>query len=116
MPSTVILDTDLPMISRSAPDVPLLSLNDALPISTFTGLDNCEGVFTPLVNTTGPTNTGCAYTQTRTAHYSHNTGQTPHHLIIPYTFTFKTEKTVTKSTAPTVPLTVSTPTISPLPS
>ena len=46
---------------------------DATPTVTdpvFTGLDNCVGVFDPIVTTDRTTNTGCNYSQTWTANYT----------------------------------------------
>jgi len=62
-------DTQLPVISTTATGS-YLECNPTVIAPVFTGLDNCEGVFTPVVTTSGPSNTGCAYTQTWTANYT----------------------------------------------
>src|SRR5512147_1339283 len=53
----------------------------------FTGLDNCEGEFTPVVTTLGPANNGCAFTQTWNANYTDGCGNAATEASITYTWT-----------------------------
>ena len=73
-------------------------------ILVFTGLDNCEGVFTPVVTTAGPTNTGCAYSQTWTANYTDACGNAAAPVAITYTWTQDTRAPVISTTAVSGPL------------
>jgi hypothetical protein len=79
-------DTDLPVITTAASNGDL-GCNPTITPPTFTGTDNCEGNFTPNVTTAGPTNTGCAYTQTWTANYTDACGNTALPVSITYTWT-----------------------------
>ncbi len=56
-------DLELPVISTEATSHDL-GCNPTVTDPVSTGLDNCVGVFTPIVNTVVPTHNGCAYTQT----------------------------------------------------
>jgi len=54
---------------------------------TFTGLDNCEGVFTPTISTDGPINvSGCDWEQTWVASYTDVCGNAALPVTITYTW------------------------------
>ncbi|MBW6490324.1 MAG: T9SS type A sorting domain-containing protein [Lentimicrobium sp.] len=56
----------------------------------FTGIDDCTVSFEPNVATDGPTNTGCLYTQTWTATYTDDNGNSATPVSITYTWTVVT--------------------------
>ncbi|HOI86619.1 MAG TPA: HYR domain-containing protein, partial [Lentimicrobium sp.] len=87
---TWTVDTEAPVISTVAESADL-GCNPTVEAPVFTGLDNCAGEFTPEVSTEGPSNEGCAYTQTWTANYTDacNNAATP--VSITYTWTVDTE-------------------------
>jgi hypothetical protein len=66
---TWTVDTEVPVITTLAESGDL-GYNPTFTAPTFTGLDNCEGTFIPVVTTDGPTSDGCNYTQTWTANYT----------------------------------------------
>jgi uncharacterized repeat protein (TIGR01451 family) len=84
-------DTELPVISTTAVSGQLPGCNPTVVAPTFTGLDNCDGVFDPVITTTGPTNVGCDYTQTWTADYTDACGNTAIPVEITYTWLEDTE-------------------------
>ncbi len=79
-------DLELPVISTEATSHDL-GCNPTVTDPVFTGLDNCVGVFTPIVNTAGPTHNGCAYTQTWTATYTDACTNVAVPVSITYTWT-----------------------------
>ncbi|SHG97750.1 Por secretion system C-terminal sorting domain-containing protein [Flavobacterium fluvii] len=79
-----------PVISTTATSGALEGCNPTVTPPTFTGLDNCDGVFTPVVTTTGPTNIGCAYTQTWNANYTDKCNNVADQKSITYTWTSDT--------------------------
>ena len=87
------------MISTTAVSGPLTGCSPTVTAPTFTGLDNCDGVLTPIVTTAGPTNTGCAYTQTWTANYTDACGNAATPVSITYTWTQDTQAPVISTTA-----------------
>ena len=93
-------DTQAPVITTTAISGPLTGCNPTITAPTFTGLDNCDGVFTPVVSTTGPTNTGCAYTQTWSANYTDACGNAATPVTITYTWTQDTNPAVTCPSSP----------------
>ncbi|MBW6491252.1 MAG: HYR domain-containing protein [Lentimicrobium sp.] len=96
---TWTIDTELPVISTVAESGDLGCNPTAITAPEFTGLDNCEGAFTPDVATAGPTNDGCAYTQTWTATYTDDCGNIALPVEITYTWTIDTELPVISTVA-----------------
>ena len=94
----VSTDTEKPVISTTAVSGNL-GCNPTVTAPVFTGLDNCDGVFTPSVTITGPSNTGCAYTQTWTANYTDASNNVATPVSITYTWTVDTEAPVIATTA-----------------
>jgi hypothetical protein len=91
-------DTELPVISTTASSGDL-GCNPTVVAPLFTGLDNCAGVFTPVVNTTGPSRNGCAYTQTWVATYTDACQNSALPVTITYTWSQDTELPVISTTA-----------------
>jgi large repetitive protein len=87
-------ETEVPVISTVAVSGDLGCNPGTITPPVFTGLDNCDGIFTPSVNTTGPSNTGCAYSQTWTATYTDACGNAALPVGITYTWTEDTEDPV----------------------
>jgi hypothetical protein len=92
------IDTEDPVLATSATSGHL-GCNPTVVAPTFTGTDNCEGVITPVVTTSGPTNTGCAYSQTWTANYTDACGNAADPVSITYTWTIDTEDPVLATSA-----------------
>jgi hypothetical protein len=90
---TWTVDTDAPVLATEAKSGDL-GCNPTVEAPVFTGTDNCEGTIVPVVSTNGPTNVGCAYTQTWTASYTDACGNTAEEVSITYTWTVDTEKPV----------------------
>jgi hypothetical protein len=67
-----------------------LGCNPTVTAPTFTGTDNCEGSITPIVTTTGATNTGCVFSQTWNANYTDVCGNIADEVSITYTWTIDT--------------------------
>ncbi|KAF0199255.1 MAG: hypothetical protein FD170_3919 [Bacteroidetes bacterium] len=82
----IVEDNEAPVITTTAVSGPLSGCNPTVIAPTFTGLDNCVGVFNPVVNTAGPTNTGCAFSQTWTATYNDACGNAASPVSITYTW------------------------------
>ncbi len=80
-------DADLPVITTTAINNDDLGCNPTVTAPVFTGLDNCDGVFDPVVSTAGPTNTGCEYTQIWNANYTDACGNPATEVSITYTWT-----------------------------
>jgi hypothetical protein len=95
---TWTVDTEKPMLATTATSGDL-GCNPTVVAPEFTGTDNCEGAITPVVTTTGATNTGCAYTQTWTANYTDACGNVADEISITYTWTVDTEKPMLATTA-----------------
>jgi autotransporter-associated beta strand protein len=91
-------DTGLPVITTTAVSSDL-GCNPTIVAPAFTGTDNCEGAFTPLVNTPGPTNNGCAYSQTWTATYTDGCDNVAIPVSITYTWTQDASLPVITTTA-----------------
>ncbi|MGV8114623.1 MAG: HYR domain-containing protein [Lentimicrobium sp.] len=104
-------DTEAPVISTTATSGPLSGCNPTVTAPTFTGLDNCDGVFDPVVSTAGPTNTGCEYSQTWNANYTDACGNAAAQVSITYTWTQDTEAPVISTTATSGPLSGCNPTV-----
>ncbi len=104
-------DTEAPVISTTATSGPLSGCNPTVTAPAFTGLDNCDGVFDPVVTTAGPTNTGCEYTQTWNANYTDACGNPATEVSITYTWTQDTEAPVISTTATSGPLSGCNPTV-----
>ena len=104
-------DTQLPVISTTAVSGPLTGCSPTVTAPTFTGLDNCDGVFNPIVTTGGPSNTGCDYSQTWTANYTDACGNAAAPVSITYTWTQDTQAPVISTTATSGPLTGCNPTV-----
>ena len=83
-------DTELPVISTTAESGDL-GCNPTVVAPAFTGLDNCEGVFEPIVTPGGVTNDGCNYSQTWTANYTDACGNAAEEVVITYTWIVDTE-------------------------
>jgi hypothetical protein len=97
---TWTIDTGLPVISTTAIDNDDLGCNPtSITPPVFTGLDNCDGVFTPVVTSAGPSNTGCVYTQTWTANYTDACLNAAVPVSITYTWTIDTGLPVISTTA-----------------
>jgi hypothetical protein len=92
-------DNELPVISTTAVSGALEGCNPAVTAPAFTGSDNCEGDFTPVVTTDGPSNTGCNYSQTWTANYTDECGNAALPVSITYTWTQDNELPVISTTA-----------------
>jgi hypothetical protein len=90
---TWTVDTDAPVLATEAKSGDL-GCNPTVEAPVFTGTDNCEGTIVPVVSTNGPTNVGCAYTQTWTASYTDACGNPAEEVSITYTWTVDTEKPV----------------------
>ncbi len=90
---TWTVDTDKPVISTAAKDTNL-GCNPVLVPPVFTGLDNCGDIFEPVVNTRGPSGTGCVYTQTWTATYTDGGGNIADPVSVTYTWKIDAEKPV----------------------
>ncbi|MCO5261327.1 MAG: choice-of-anchor L domain-containing protein [Lentimicrobium sp.] len=95
---TWTVDTEAPVISTVAVSGDL-GCNPTVVAPVFTGLDNCAGEFTPEVSTEGPSNEGCAYTQTWTANYTDACGNIAEEVSITYTWTVDTEAPVISTVA-----------------
>src|SRR5690606_39329245 len=95
---TWMKDTDAPVIRMSASSDDL-GCNPTVVAPEFTGMDNCEGAFTPAVATDGPSNDGCNYTQTWTATYTDECGNEAAPVVITYTWMQDTEDPVISKTA-----------------
>jgi hypothetical protein len=67
-----------------------LGCNPIVIAPTFTGSDNCVGSFAPVVTTNGPSNIGCAYTQTWTANFTDPCQNAAVPVSITYTWTLDT--------------------------
>ncbi|MBK6348249.1 MAG: hypothetical protein IPF68_20360 [Bacteroidales bacterium] len=67
--------------------------------TNVSGTDNCDGSVTPDVNTAGPTNTGCSYSQTWTATYTDACGNAAIPVSVTYTWTQDFEVPVISTTA-----------------
>jgi uncharacterized repeat protein (TIGR01451 family) len=104
-------DTEAPVISTTATSGPLSGCNPTVTAPAFTGLDNCDGVFDPVVSTAGPTNTGCDYSQTWNANYTDACGNAATQVSITYTWTQDTEAPVISTTATSGPLSGCNPTV-----
>jgi hypothetical protein len=63
-----------------------LGCNPTVVAPVFTGSDNCEGIITPVVTSSGPSNTGCSYTQTWNANYTDLCGNVATTSSITYTW------------------------------
>jgi len=99
---TWTVDTDKPLIASTAVSGDLGCNPGTITAPTFTVTDNCEGSFTLIadsVTVTGPTNSGCSYTQSWTAHYTDACGNKAKDSTITYTWTVDNEKPVIASTA-----------------
>jgi hypothetical protein len=92
------VDTEAPVISTVATSGNL-GCNPTVVAPVFTGLDNCDGIFTPSVATLGPVATGCNYTQTWTADYTDACGNPATQVSITYTWKVDTELPVISTTA-----------------
>ena len=95
---TWTVDTEKPVLATTATSGDL-GCNPTVVAPTFTGTDNCEGSITPVVTTSGPSNTGCAYTQTWDANYTDGCNNVADQVSITYTWTVDTEKPVLATTA-----------------
>jgi gliding motility-associated-like protein/uncharacterized repeat protein (TIGR01451 family) len=71
-----------------------LGFNPVVQAPVFTGTDACDGPFTPVVTTSGPQNTGCAYTQTWNANFTSKCGATAQTVSVVYTWTIDTQAPV----------------------
>ena len=80
-------DRGLPVISTTAINNSNLGCNPVVTAPPFTGLDNCDGVFSPNVTTTGSTNDGCLYKQTWIANYTDNCGNQAVEVEVTYYWT-----------------------------
>jgi len=87
---TWTVDTELPVLNTNATTTDL-GCNPTVTAPAFTGTDNCEGTITPVVTTAGPTNTGCAYSQTWAANYTDACMNVATPISISYTWTQDTE-------------------------
>ncbi len=80
-------DIELPVISTTAVNNSNLGCNPVVSAPLFTGLDNCDGAFLPIVNTTGLFIDGCFYTQTWIATYTDGCLNQATPVEITYTWT-----------------------------
>ncbi|GAP45248.1 protein containing HYR domain [Lentimicrobium saccharophilum] len=83
---TWTIDNERPEITTSAVSGDL-GCSPAVVEPIFSGSDNCEGNITPVVTTSGPSNTGCDYSQTWTAEYTDACGNPATEVSITYTWT-----------------------------
>ena len=84
---TYKVDNELPVISTKAVSGDI-GCNPTVVPPVFTGLDNCDGVFDPVVTTTGKINTGdCNFSQTWYANYTDNCLNDAVQASITYTWT-----------------------------
>jgi hypothetical protein len=95
---TWTVDTEAPVLTTTAVSGDL-GCNPTVVAPIFTGTDNCEGAFTPVVTTDGATNIGCLYSQTWTANYTDACGNAATPVSITYTWTVDTEAPVLTTTA-----------------
>ena len=95
---TWTVDNTAPVISTTATSGDL-GCNPTVVAPTFTGTDNCEGTIEPVVTTSGPSNTGCAYTQTWNANYTDVCGNPATQQSITYTWTVDNTAPVISTTA-----------------
>ena len=95
---TWIVDTEVPVITTEAKDSDL-GCNPVVVAPVFTGTDNCEGTITPDVDTDGPSNIGCEYTQTWTATYTDQCNRVAVPVSITRTWTQDTERPVISTDA-----------------
>ncbi len=99
---TWTVDTEKPVIASTAVSGDLGCNPGTITAPTFTVTDNCEGSFTltaDSVTVTGPTNSGCSYTQSWTAHYTDACGNKAKDSTVTFTWTVDTEKPVISSSA-----------------
>ncbi|WP_250437438.1 hypothetical protein, partial [Hanstruepera flava] len=80
---TWIMDAEAPVITTDAESGDL-GCNPEVMEPMFTATDNCE-VGDPIVTTEGPSNDGCAYTQTWTANVSDACGNQAEAVSVTYT-------------------------------
>ena len=92
-----VKSTDVPVINTTFASADLGCNPGTITAPTFTVTDDCEGT-NPLPNdsvtVTGPTNTGCSYTQSWTAHYTDACGNKAKDSTITFTWTVDTEKQI----------------------
>ncbi|MHC1775250.1 MAG: HYR domain-containing protein [Lentimicrobium sp.] len=79
-------DTEVPVITTTAVSENL-GCNPTVTVPVFTGTDNCEGTITPVVNTAGPTISGCDYSQSWTATYTDACGNVAPPVSISFSWT-----------------------------
>jgi hypothetical protein len=96
---TWTIDTEEPVLSTTATSGDLGCNPTSIDTPVFTGTDNCDAPVVPVVTTTGPSNTGCAYTQTWFANYTDACGNIADEISITYTWTVDTVKPVLSTTA-----------------
>jgi hypothetical protein len=79
------VDITPPIISTTSANIHL-GCNPTIVPPVFTGKDNCEGDFTPVVTTDGAKSDGCLYTQTWTANYTDQCDNPATPVSITYTW------------------------------
>ncbi|TVZ59802.1 putative secreted protein (Por secretion system target) [Flavobacteriaceae bacterium MAR_2010_105] len=91
---TWTVDTEKPVITIDSSDDPAGACNPTIVPPTFSVSDNCDAGGSVAPQTTGPSNVGCAYTQTWTANYTDACGNVADQKSVTYTWTVDTEKPV----------------------
>ncbi len=87
--ATQVADTEAPVISTEAVNNQHLGCNPYVIEPVFSGLDNCDGIFTPIVHTAGdfPYDGHCDRYQTWTATYTDAAGNLAKEVSITYIWT-----------------------------
>ena len=107
------MDTQKPVIATTA-ESGNKGCNPTITAPTFTVSDNCAGdISLPMdsVTVTGPSNTGCSYTQSWTAHYTDPCGNKAKDTTITYTWTVDTQVPVISVVTSSNPAGACNPTI-----
>ncbi|WP_191859416.1 T9SS type A sorting domain-containing protein, partial [Hanstruepera ponticola] len=88
-------DTEVPVITASTGNIDYTECNPTITPPTFSASDNCLDQDVPVIGqTTGPTNNGCAYSQTWTANYTDACDNQAVEVSVTYTWTVDTEDPV----------------------
>ena len=96
------VDNEKPVLEIATSNDPAGACNPTITAPTFKGTDNCEGAIASediVVTTTGPTHTGCSYTQSWTANYTDGCGNSAIPVTVTYTWTVDVTKPVIATTA-----------------
>ena len=91
------VDTIAPVITTSDSSQ-YLGCNPIVVAPSFSGLDNCDGIFNPTVTSAGASNIGCMWSQTWTADYTDGCFNAAAPVSITYTWKVDTIAPVISTT------------------